>query len=419
MDKIASSETLQRRITVAYLLLALCACLLFSFIAILAVEGIEEQLVDQRLKSVAAWASPRHIAGLPVEIPAGLIFYHGETIPPALRGLAPGVHEKTVDGVYLRLRVGKDEAGDYVVVDRDSDYEKIEAVVYSIVAAGLSGLIILAIFLGRYTARRFVVPISALAEAVRVRNSPSALPLLDRKDEMGVLARAFSERTAELDRFLMRERFFTGDVSHELRTPLTVITGAAEILAERTVGQPELQEPSQRILRAAREAANRVNVLLLLARSPQLIDSPPTALGPLVQEEVERSRPLCAGKPVALTVEVDNALKVEARPELLATALGNLVRNACLYTLQGSVHVRVHGSRVTVEDTGPGIPAGVRAKLLDDPNASSRTDPAGTGIGLALTKRICEHLSASFSVSDRPAGGTAFSIDFPPALTKS
>jgi signal transduction histidine kinase len=419
MDRVAKSRTLQRRITIAYLVLALCACVLFSIIAILAVEGIEEQLVDQRLKSAAAWASPRHIAGLPVEMPAGLIFYHGEDIPPPLRNLAPHVYEKNVDGVYLRLRQGKDEAGDYVVVDRDSDYEKIEAVVYSIVAAGLSGLIVLAVFLGRYTAKRFVTPISELAEAVRHRDSPAALPLLDREDEMGVLARAFAGRTAELNRFLQRERFFTGDVSHELRTPLTVITGAAEILVSRTAERPDLHEPAQRILRAAREAAERVNVLLLLARSPQSIDAPSTPLSPLVRDEVERNRVLCAGKPVELTCDVDNEVIVGARPELLATAVGNLIRNACQYTARGSVHVRVRGHGVTIEDTGPGIPDGVRAKLLDEPNTSPRADTAGTGIGLALTKRICEHLSATFMVATRPAGGTVFSIAFPGPLTKS
>jgi len=415
----ARPRTLQRRITIAYLVLALCACLLFTIIAMLAVEGIEERLVDQRLQSVATWASPRHIAGLPVEMPAGLIFYHGDSIPMSLRGLPPDTRELTVDGVDLQLLVGKDAAGDFVVVDRDSDYEKIEAVVYSIVAAGFGGLIILAIIIGRYTARRFVTPISALAEAVRHRDSPTALPLLDNEDEMGVLARAFSERTTELNRFLARERFFTGDVSHELRTPLTVITGAAEILAERTTGQPELHEPSQRILRAAREAANRVNVLLLLARAPQLIDAPPTPLASLVRDEVERNRPLCSGKPVALTLTTGEEAVIDARPELLATAIGNLIRNACQYTLQGSVHVHVSGCSVSVEDTGPGIPPTVRARLLDQALSGPQADSAGTGIGLALTKRICEHLSAAFRVTDRPTGGTAFHIVFPAHLTKS
>ncbi len=406
--------SLQRRITVAYLMLALSACVIFTLIAAIAVEGIEVRLVDQRLESVAAWASPRQIAGLPVEMPAGVIFYHGDSIPVSLRGLAPGVHEKTVDGATLRMLVGRDGAGDFVVLDRESDYEKIEAVVYSIVAAGFGGLLILSLLLGRYVARRFVTPIATLATAVMDRDPKQELPLLGNTDEMGVLARAFSARTAELQQFLVRERFFTGDVSHELRTSLTVIIGAAEILVKRTADAPELSAPAQRILRAATEATEFVTVLLLLARAPQLIDAPETRLGPLIREEMERGRLLCAGKPVSMELSLDGDPAVFARRELLATAIGNLIRNACQYTGKGSVLIRAGGHSVTVEDTGPGIPEAVRARLSGQvPASTAAGSSAGSGIGLALVKRICEHLGATLLVEDRPGGGAKFTIVFP------
>ncbi len=413
------SRSLQRRVTVAYFMLAIGACVLFAVIAAVAVEGIEIRLVDERLKSIAAWASPRHIADLPVEMPAGVIFYHGDAIPQSLRGLEPGVQEKFVDGIGLHVLAGTDAEGDYVVVDRESDYEKIELVVYSIVATGLGAILVLSIILGRYVARRFVNPIALLAAAVMNKDSKAGLPLLENKDEMGVLARAFSARTTELKQFLVRERFFTGDVSHELRTPLTIIIGAAEILAERTAGQPELNAPADRILRAANEAADCVTVLLLLARAPRLIDAPETRLSQLIQEQSERGRILCRDKPVSLTSSIGADLAVFARRELLATAIGNLIRNACQYTEKGSVVVRVEGRSVTVEDTGPGIPSDVRARLFDELPPSATADSAGSGIGLALVKRICEHLGADLRVTDRPGGGTVFVLDFPAHLIKS
>ena len=410
--------SLQRRVTVAYLTLALVACVLFSVIAAVAVEGIEERLVDQRLKNVATWASPRHFAGLPVEMPAGLIFYHGDSIPVSLRSLAPGVQEKTVDGVDLHMLAGSDAAGDFVVIDRESSYEKIELVVYSIVAAALAALLILSIALGRYIAGRFVQPISMLADAVMDKESKADLPMLTNTDEMGVLARAFSERTAELQQFLVRERFFTGDVSHELRTPLTIIIGAAEILVERTAGQPDLHAPAQRILRAATEATEFVTVLLLLARTPELIDAPETRLAPLIEREIESSRQLCRDKPVSLESYLEGDPAVRCRLELLAAAIGNLIRNACQYTEKGSVIVRANGNTVTIEDTGPGIPQAVRDTLSDKARASALASSAGSGIGLALVKRICEHLGATIQVRDRPAGGSVFTIDFPRHLTE-
>lgn len=410
--------SLQRRVTVAYLLLATAACALFAAIATIAVEGIEIRLVDQRLKEIAAWASPRHIAGLPVDMPAGVIFYHGDSIPVSLRGLEAGVQERTVDGIDLSVLVGTDGAGDFVVVDRDSDYEKIEVVVYSIVAVGIAALLILSILLGRYIAHRFVTPITVLADAVMGKGAGPSLPLLSNADELGVLARAFQARTAELQQFLDRERFYTGDVSHELRTPLTVITGAAEILVERTAGQPGLNAPAERILRAATEAANFVTVLLLLARAPQLIDAPETRLRPLIEEEMERARVLMGNKVLSLALVVENDIVILARPELLATAIGNLIRNACQYTETGSVTVRAGGRSVSVEDTGPGVPANVLARLSNGPQPFTAGGSPASGIGLALVKRICGHLGAILQVRDRPGGGTVSVIEFPPALTK-
>ena len=120
-----------------------------------------------------------------------------------------------------------------------------------------------------------------------------------------------------------------------------------------------------------------------------------------------------------LSLTIDQDVVVNARPELLATAIGNLIRNACQYTVQGSVHVRVGGAGITIEDTGPGLPSAVQGLLINHASKASPFDSAGTGIGLALTQRICEHLSATLRVTDRPGGGTVFSMAFPANLTKS
>lgn len=411
------SDSLQHRIAIAYLLFALGSCAFFAVLATVAVEGIETRLVDERLMNVAAWASPRHAGNLPIEMPTGLSFHHGDSIPRSLRGLSPGVHEVVVDGVMLNVLSGNDATGNYVVIDHDSDYDKIEFVVYSMIGAGLLGFLVLSLFLGRHVAKRFVNPITTLATAVRDK-TPSELPLLDNDDELGMLARAFAGRTAELKQYLERERFFTGDVSHELRTPLTVILGAAELLVAHTAGQPALHAPSERILRAASEASDCVTVLLLLARTPDLIEAPETAIGPLILAELEHCQPLVRNKPVVLEYMADANVSVAARRELLAAAIGNLIRNACQYTLEGVVRVRLSRNSVAVEDTGPGVPAAVRAHLLKQPVAASDNGSAGSGLGLVLVARICEHLGATLHLAERAGGGSVFTIAFPPDLTK-
>lgn len=403
-------ESLKRRIAIGYTLYALGFVLFFTVIAALAVEGIEAHLVDNRLRDVEAWAAPRSAAGLPVEMPAGLSFHRGADMPRSLRGLPGGLQKKKVDGVSLHVLAGSDGHGDYVVVDHTSDYDKVELTVYSMFATGFIGFLLFSWFLGSYVARRLVRPVEELAAAVR--GGARALPLLERGDELGTLARAFDAHTRELRAVLERERFFTGDVSHELRSPLTVIMGAAEILMANHAGQPAYAA-AERIYRAAQDAAGCVNVLLLLARAPDLASMAAVDMDGICRREVEAYRPQLANRPVRLEYGGGVPFGVRAPRELCVAAVGNLVRNACQYTQQGEVLVRLEGRRVIVEDSGPGLPAAVRAALAGELQAPPSSASAGTGLGLALVQRICTYVGATLSLKDRPGGGSIFMLDFP------
>lgn len=404
------SDSLRRRIRVAYLLFAFGASLLFALIAAVAVEGIETHLVDNRLQEIATWASPRHAAKLPVDMPAGLSFHHGDEIPLSLRGLRYGAREIHVDGIGLHVLAGRDARGEFVVVDHESDYEKVELVVYSLFLAGFLGFLLLSLILGGFVARRFVTPITLLADAVGAGGRE--LPLLDSKDELGVLARAFAAHSLELRQFLDRERYFTGDVSHELRSPLTVIMGAAEILMAQGAADAATRAPAERIYRAAREASECVNVLLLLARAPDLAEQPLVNAGDITRDETLRHRALVEGKPVRLHFGGGEDFELRAPRDLLAAAVGNLIRNACQYTESGEVRAHLGPRCIIVEDSGTGLPLAVRATIDDRLAPAPSTGSAGTGLGLALVKRICGYLGATLEYADRPGGGSVFKIVF-------
>ncbi|MGX9220458.1 sensor histidine kinase [Massilia varians] len=403
------ADSLKRRIVVAFVLFGLGASCFFAVIAAIAVEGIEVQLVDKRLEAAVAWAAPRQAAGLDVDMPAGLRFHRNEAIPAPLRGLSDGVHIIDVGATRLHVLAGRDARGSWVLADHESDYDKIELVVYSMFAAVFLGFLVLAALLGGFLGARVVTPIHALAQSVRNGGAPPELTA--RKDELGVLARALEDHTAELRAFLDRERYFTGDVSHELRSPLTVIMGAAEILMQEAA--PAVRAPAERIYRAAREAAESVTVLLLLARASELGTLPPVDVHAVAEDEVEKYRVLVAGKPVALRFLDGPLLAVRAPRELVAAAIGNLVRNACQYTDRGEVLVRLLPGRVVVEDTGPGLPPAVVATLGSGGAPSSGS--GGTGLGLALARRICDFLGAGFAYEARQEGGSRFTISFPTA----
>lgn len=405
------TDSLRRRIVVAYMAFAVAVSAVFSVIAALAVEGIEGKLVDERLKNVAEWAAPRHAGGMPVQMPAGLTFYQGADIPRSLHGLPHGVVNIRVDGVNLHVFAGSDGQGEFVVVDHDSEYDKIEIVVYSMFFTCFLAFVGCSLILARFLANRIVNPITSLSQAVEEREE--SLPCLDREDELGTLARAFAGHTGELKQFLDRERFFTGDVSHELRTPLTVISGAAELLMARTEGDAALHLPAERIYRAAREASEVASVLLRLARSPQGQDAPEQSAAELAQYEVARCQPLVAGKPVTLRYLGGEDFIVRGPRELLQAAIGNLLRNACTYTEQGEVVLRLEPHAIVVEDTGPGLPPAALARMngLAMPDGDGAS--AGSGLGLGLVQRICAYLGAELQVKQGTGGGTRFDVVFP------
>lgn len=404
------SESLGGRIVKAYLLFAAAFSLFFAVVAVLVVEGIEQRMVFDRLEGVAAWAAPRHAARLPVEMPAGLSFHQGHEIPLSMRGLSPGIHHIVVDGVGLHVFAGATKTGPHVTVDHESDYEKVELAVYSMLMLCLIAFMALSIALGRFMARRFVTPIEDLSTAVLERRPD--LPLLDNQDELGILARAFRGHTGELNEFLERERAFTGDVSHELRTPLTIISGAAELLMLDHQATPGSLAASERIYRAAREAAQSVDILLLLARDPGSIEPEQIAITSLLEEEVQLHQGLVANKPVTLTFDGGIDFTILAPRRLVAAAIGNLIRNACLYTDQGQVGISVHERSVLVRDSGRGIPPEVLQLLSGEAGAHRLRGSEGTGLGLALVKRICRQLNVTLEVLPVESGGTVFKMKF-------
>lgn len=413
------SDSLRRKIIVAYLLFALSICAFIGVVSAIAIEGTEDLLVDEHLRSIAAWASPRHAANLPVEMPSDISFYHG-TLPPEFRDLPIGVGKKIFENQLVHFLVGQDAAGVYVVVDRASEYKSIERVIYITLGIGFLGFVALSFFLGHFIAHGFVTPITRLADAVSNKDANTELPLLDNKDELGILTRAFHQHTTELRRYLARERFFTGDVSHELRTPLTVITGAAELLIDLSddIGndinkaQPQIRVAAERILRAAKEATDCVEVLLLLARAPNALDRPATSISSVINDEIQRAKALVVNKPVTLQFIASADFSVPARRELLSCAVGNLIRNACQYTEQGTVTVRLENHSVLVDDTGPGLPDSIKSKLRNQAPAEPVVGSAGSGLGLALVVRICEYLGATLSVENSANNGSNFRINF-------
>lgn len=373
---------------------------------------IEKDFINKRLETEFDRILNYRRQGLPVILPDGVSFYRDNSIPAEVHNMHLGLHEVDIGGKTYKVLIRERGGQRFALYEDQSDFEKIENIlqVSMPVAFGIGA--ILAIAFGWTIFRRVISPITQLAEIVSSDDESVDLPFRGSPDEIGLLSRAFSARTEALRNVLLRERLFTADVSHELRTPLTVILGASELLLVKYSDMSELRDIAERIRRTALETSERLSALFLLSRSPESMEGKPTSLLSVLKREVERFRPFVNEKSVHLRLDAAMDVRVVTRSELVATAIGNLIQNACQYTDSGEIVVRLEPGRVTVEDTGSGIPDSVKPQIFDRYVRGKYKQIEGSGLGLAIVKRIVDHLGWQIELHDRPGGGTRFTLSF-------
>lgn len=296
--------------------------------------------------------------------------------------------------------------------------------------------ITLAGYMGRWGYRRVAVPIADLMSAADAV-AQGDLNVRLREDvpgEFGKLARRFNNMTAGLERSEQQRRNLTADIAHELRNPLHIIQGNLEGMLD------EVYEPTPENLTATldetRLLARLVSDLqtLSLAESGQLALHPvPSLAGDLLADAAASFSARAAEAGITLGVEVPAeaaSLELSVDPDRIGQVLSNLLVNALRYTPSGgSVTLRAAslprgalpwsgGARLTVTDTGAGIPPDELPYVFDrfwrGDRSRARAEGAGSGLGLAIAKQLVEAHGGTISALSRLGGGTEMVIDLPP-----
>ena len=212
------------------------------------------------------------------------------------------------------------------------------------------------------------------------------------------------------------ERDFVTNAAHELQSPLAGILSAIDVLQAGAKDKPERDIFLGHIDRAATRLARLVRALLILARAQTGYEAPKdelVAIRPLL-EDIASTIHVAEG--VDLEIDCPAELAVLSNRELLEQALANLAENAAKHTLEGRVvlcaRVGEDVAELAVSDTGPGIPADLRSRVLDR-FFHGEEEAAGFGLGLSIVRAAVEVLGGELELDSTVGKGTVFRIKLP------
>jgi signal transduction histidine kinase/ActR/RegA family two-component response regulator len=363
-----------------------------------------------------------------------------ERDPPAARRLVlTGRGKREVDA--LRVRFGVFIANEQALAAKrtaDADASASRALAFAIggPAITLSLLVLFALVLTRSIAR----PLKRLSDATArlAADDLSGRVTPGGPRELSELAQAFNamasslehgraellQARADADSASLAKSEFLSRMSHELRTPLNAVIGFGQLLELEELDEGQRDNVGH-ILKAGRHLLELINEVLEIARieAGQLAISPePVPLADTAREVLALAEPLAASHHVALNIDLAGLVDdghVQADRQRLRQVLLNLLANAIKYNhVAGRVTVSFEsvpgiGIRTLVADTGIGIGAEQLPRVFEpfDRLGAEANGVEGTGLGLALSKRLVEAMGGAITVNSELGRGSTFVVE--------
>lgn len=274
-------------------------------------------------------------------------------------------------------------------------------------------------------AKKLIDPITELTEATKkIGTEQFATEIsVERRDEIGQLAKSFqlmTERLSENDR--MRKEFIS-DVSHDFQSPLLNIKGYAELLSRENLQEEDRKNYVKVIENETNRLSSLTKQLLLLSSLDQLV-SPlrprPFSLDTQIKEMIRKYRWLLEEKEIALSMELEE-VQFTGDPSFLEKVWENLLTNAIKYTNQnGTIDVRLVDKPDTVhivfQDSGIGIPTEQLYRIFDRfyrVDDARTKDISGTGLGLAIVQQVVNLHKGTIRIDSELGKGTMVEVILP------
>ncbi|WP_028776146.1 sensor histidine kinase [Shimazuella kribbensis] len=285
------------------------------------------------------------------------------------------------------------------------------------------GLSILFVFIGTYY---IVRPIRTLTKATRkIAEGDFHIQLpVNRKDELGILAKSFSGMTASIEQLEKMRQEFVSNVSHEIQSPLTSIQGFSKTLQSNDLPN-ETKKQYLSIIELESERLSILSKQLLtlasLESEKNLLQRSPFDLAEQINQVVTMLQWQWRAKGLAIELDLPSTL-INADAKLLYQVWINLLTNGIKFTDEGGtirfeiLPISVEEIQVRVTDTGVGISKEDISHVFERfyKTDKSRTNKVGgSGLGLSIVHKIISLHKGSIQVSSVPQVGTTFIVTLP------
>ncbi|MCY4405179.1 MAG: HAMP domain-containing sensor histidine kinase [Rhodospirillaceae bacterium] len=320
----------------------------------------------------------------------------------------------------FRLLVGRDPRG-------RADFEDL---ILESLGGALGITLVLGLLGGLVISRRMLRRVDAVRETGQriVRGDLSRrMPVTGVGDEFDRLSITVNEMLDEIETLMTGLRTVTDSVAHDLRSPLTRLKSRLELaLREGPADEQGHRAALERAIAETDGILRTFATLMEIARAESGkagIALEPVDLRAIVADMVELYAPLAEEKGLAIEAALEEAGSVAGHGQFLSQLVANLLDNALAYTHEGRIRVSLaHGDsgavRLTVEDSGPGIPPEERERVLQRfvRLDASRTG-GGSGLGLSLVAGVATLHRAELALVESPLGGLRVSVTFPPVAS--
>jgi signal transduction histidine kinase len=276
----------------------------------------------------------------------------------------------------------------------------------------------------RILAGKSIQPVDKItkrAKMISQKNLNERIQLPVNNDEIKALTVAINDLLERLENAMKREQQFTSDASHELRTPLSVLKGNFEVLIRKPRSEEEYVSKIKNGLDEIEKLESIIDQLLALARvQKDAWDIHEIDLESITLEVTDSIRK-SEGRKIRFTNQSNEPLYVFSNEKSLFIILTNLIQNALKYSenhTEISVTIWIENSTgiLEVKDHGIGIEKEAQSKIFNPffrENSQELGKIQGSGLGLSIVKKLCDHLGIYISLESEKGQGTAIRLIFP------